>query len=172
MGDLWHEAPLRWTTWSRPWRTWNAGRRRWPLSSQIMWPSIISYINYHYKIFPGHPGPTLPGDKFNMFLWEVSWASSSLDFENTWHCHIQPASWSNKRITVVVLLINAQPCSYWVNIATGANYPAMELIGPILPEVDIFPKKYLKISEKCRCYEYCPFPCTRVLHILHSCLFR
>ena len=31
-----------------------------------------------------------------MFLWEVSWAPTSLDFdENTWHCHIQPAScWS------------------------------------------------------------------------------
>ena len=83
-----------------------------------------------------------------MFLWEVSWAPTSLDFENTLHCHVQPASWSNKRVTLVVLLINAQPCSYWVNIATGANYPAMELIGPILPEVDIFPKKDLKISEK------------------------
>ena len=83
-----------------------------------------------------------------MFLWEVSWAPSSLDFdENTWHCHIHPASWSNKRVTLVVLLINAQPCSYWVNIATGANYPAMELIGPILPEVDTFPEKYLKIRE-------------------------
>ena len=25
--------------------------------------------------------------------------------------------------------------SYWVSVATGANYPAMELIGPVLPEV-------------------------------------
>ena len=109
--------------------------------------SLDQHNNY-YKIYSGHPRPTLPGLKFKMFLWEVSWAPSSLDFdENTWHCHIHPASWSNKRVTLVVLLINAQPCSYWVNIATGANYPAMELIGPILPEVDTFPEKYLKIRE-------------------------
>ena len=25
--------------------------------------------------------------------------------------------------------------SYWVSIGTGVNYPAMELIGPLLPEV-------------------------------------
>ena len=44
------------------------------------------------------------------------------------------------------LIFQIQFFSYWVSVGTGANYPAMELIGPLLPEVvniECLPHSYI-----------------------------
>ena len=115
------------------------------------WVSQAGGANYPAMEFIG---PVLP--EVSVFLSPCLWWEKIQDHWQNWadelhgwvvsflHWQYWPSSWKNTgyfpKYPVfhppgISMILNFS--SYWVSVATGANYPAMEFIGPVLPEVSI-----------------------------------